>query len=785
MANKTGTPGNDTLTGTSSADQLLGLAGNDSLLGLGGNDRLEGGGGNDTLNGGIGIDTLIGGAGNDIYIVDNINDTVTEATNAGVDTVVSSISYTLGSNLDNLTLTGRGAINGTGNSLNNIITGNDGSNILRGELGNDTLDGSRGTDTMYGGDGDDVLLNHTVSYDGYDFGEGGEILYGGDGNDTLYGDPYGRQTFSDRYDDTGDTLYGGNGNDTYILVGSPDTITEATNAGIDTVVVSYSYTLRDNLENLTLTRNTFFSSSDGTGNSLNNTIIGNDGSNILKGELGNDNLNGGAGDDVLFGSSGGVGERDTLTGGVGSDIFFLGNTNEVFYDDRNRATAGRGDYALITDFNTTEDFIKLNGLRTDYRLAASPTGLPQGAAVYLNKPGTEPDELIAIVQGSTGLNLNGKYFRFSEFDLIDLNGSNGFQIRGTPSRYASGIDSVSDAGDVNGDGFDDLLIREGSYSGGNSAAYVVFGKAGGFGEGFNRFEINGITSTYNSADLSVSNAGDINGDGFDDLLIGGTDSSDGRYSYVVFGKASGFETSLNVSTLNGTNGFKINRSDLSVSEAGDVNGDGFDDFLLGDYTPNGFYGSDVDGPGQSYVVFGKAGGFHANLDLSTLNGNNGFKIDNGINFSGGNVSEAGDVNGDGFDDLLIGDVVADPNNQYNAGQSYVVFGKAGGFDANFNLSTLNGNNGFKINGINANDLSGRPISSAGDVNGDGFDDVIIGTFIADRYAQNAAGESYVVFGKATGFGASLNLSALNGNNGFVINGIDANDFFRWFRQFSR
>ncbi|MBW4637243.1 MAG: FG-GAP repeat protein [Gloeocapsa sp. UFS-A4-WI-NPMV-4B04] len=484
-----------------------------------------------------------------------------------------------------------------------------------------------------------------------------------------------------------------------------------------------------------------------------NTIIGNVGTNFLRGLAGNDNLNGGAGDDVLFGSSGGVGERDTLTGGVGSDIFFLGNTNEVFYDDRNRAAAGRGDYALITDFNTTEDFIKLNGLRTDYRLAASPTGLPGGTAVYLNKPGTEPDELIAIVQGSTGLNLNGKYFRFSEFDLVDLNGTNGFQIRGTPSRYASGIDSVSDAGGINGDGFDDLLIKEGGYYSGT--AYVVFGKAGGFGDGFNRFEINGI-STSNNGSVSVSNAGDINGDGFDDLLIGEPDGGNSQYSYVVFGKASGFETSLNVSTLNGTNGFKINASNLSISEAGDVNGDGFDDIIIGDSTPNGY-----DGPGQSYVVFGNAGGFDANLDLSTLNGNNGFKINNGINFSGGNVSEAGDVNGDGFDDIIIGDVVADPNGQNNAGQSYVVFGKAEGFDANFNLSTLNGNNGFKINGINANDLSGSPISSAGDVNGDSFDDLLSGT--------RGAGESYVVFGKAGGFGTNLNLSTLNGTNGFKLN----------------
>ncbi|WP_413171702.1 integrin alpha [Anabaena azotica] len=173
---------------------------------------------------------------------------------------------------------------------------------------------------------------------------------------------------------------------------------------------------------------------------------------------------------------------------------------------------------------------------------------------------------------------------------------------------------------------------------------------------------------------------------------------------------------FNLSNLNGSNGFKINGitandlSGFSVSSAGDINGDGFDELIIGAYAadPNGSYS------GQSYVVFGKNGGFTSALNLSDLNGSNGFII-NGItafdNF-GRSVSSAGDVNGDGFDDLIIGALGADPNGSIS-GQSYVVFGKSGGFTSSFNLSDLNGSNGFAINGITAYDFSGRTVSSAG------------------------------------------------------------------------
>src|ERR671933_819813 len=195
-----------------------------------------------------------------------------------------------------------------------------------------------------------------------------------------------------------------------------------------------------------------------------------------------------------------------------------------------------------------------------------------------------------------------------------------------------------------------------------------------------------------------------------------------------------FGPTFNLSTLNGSNGFAINgiaaydQSGFSVSSAGDVNGDGIDDLIIGarGADPNG-----INEAGQSYVVFGSNSGFGAGLDLSTLNGSNGFAI-NGIGTfdqSGLSVSSAGDVNGDGIDDLIIGAFGADPNGLPFAGQSYVVFGSNSGFGAGLDLSTLDGSNGFAINGIVANDYSGFSVSSAGDVNGDGFDDLIIGAIV--------------------------------------------------------
>ncbi|MEH2415534.1 beta strand repeat-containing protein [Nostoc sp.] len=378
----------------------------------------------------------------------------------------------------------------------------------------------------------------------------------------------------------------------------------------------------------------------------------------------------------------------------------------------------------------------------------------------------------------------------SVFNLSNLNGTNGFAINGSKALDGSG-NSVSSAGDINGDGIADLIIGaayadpNGSWSG---QSYVVFGRKGGFDaqlnlstlNGTNGFAINGIKADDLSG-WSVSSAGDINDDGIADLIIGAhaadPNGSESGQSYVVFGSKGGFDAQLNLSTLNGTNGFAINGintgddSGWSVSSAGDINDDGIADLIIGAYgaEPNGSES------GQSYVVFGRKGGFDAQLNLSTLNGTNGFAID-GINnkkYSGWSVSSAGDINGDGIADLIIGA----RNGAEFHGQSYVVFGSKGGFGAKLNLSTLNGTNGFAINGIKADENSGWSVSSAGDINSDGIADLIIGAPYASPASPNdyKSGQSYVVFGSKGGFGAKLNLSTLNGTNGFAINGIKAYD----------
>ncbi|WP_445635813.1 pre-peptidase C-terminal domain-containing protein [Nostoc sp. DSM 114161] len=159
-------------------DNIVGTNASDSIVGDSQNNRLSGNNGNDTIDGGLGIDTLIGGLGDDTYIINSTTDTITEAANAGIDTVRSSVSYTLGANLDNLTLTGTGSINGTGNSLNNTISGTSpGNNILNGRGGDDSLIGGSGNDTLNGEDGDDRLRS----------GLDNDRLNGGAGNDVLIG----------------------------------------------------------------------------------------------------------------------------------------------------------------------------------------------------------------------------------------------------------------------------------------------------------------------------------------------------------------------------------------------------------------------------------------------------------------------------------------------------------------------------------------------------------------------------------------------------------------------
>ncbi|HVV94212.1 MAG TPA: hypothetical protein VHD15_12410 [Hyphomicrobiales bacterium] len=160
VTSATGSAHDDVLLGSSAANALSGGAGDDTLSGGGGDDHLAGGSGDDVLNGGAGADSMAGGTGNDTYVVNDANDTVTEVAGkaGGTDLVKSSVSFTLGAHVENLTLTGRAAIDGTGNTLANHITGNAGANHLAGGGGNDVLDGGAGSDTLTGGGGHDTFV---------------------------------------------------------------------------------------------------------------------------------------------------------------------------------------------------------------------------------------------------------------------------------------------------------------------------------------------------------------------------------------------------------------------------------------------------------------------------------------------------------------------------------------------------------------------------------------------------------------------------------------------------
>ena len=359
--------GADTVNGSSGADVLLGLGGNDTLRGGAGADRLDGGTGNDVLDGGSGNDTMVGGVGNDTYVVDVAGDVVTEASGAGTDTVQSSISYTLGTNVERLTLLGSAALSGTGNTLSNLLTGNAKANVLNGGAGNDTMLGGVGNDTYVVNAAGDVVTESagagtdTVqSAISYTLGANlerltllGSASISGTGNalaNTLVGNAGANTLSGGAGNDVinggagNDSMVGGAGNDTYVVDSFNDIVVETgTSASeIDTVRSSVNHTLATNVERLELTGSANIT---GNGNQGSNVLFGNAGNNLLKGSGGNDSVSGGAGSDVVDGGAG----FDDLTGGAGADFF-------LFSSALNAAT----NVDTVTDFVSADDRFDLD-----------------------------------------------------------------------------------------------------------------------------------------------------------------------------------------------------------------------------------------------------------------------------------------------------------------------------------------------------------------------------------------------------------------------------------------
>lgn len=497
-------------------------------------------------------------------------------------------------------------------------------------------------------------------------------------------------------------------------------------------------------------------------------------------------LDGKNGFTILVGSSGPHASQGATIGTAAGDV--NGDLKEDFIICAPRAEAhGRliaGQCYVVfgkdqsSQFPSQLDAITLDG-NNGFTISGSAKGHLLGSSVasadfngdqlndiIISSPGSWYDDpspgRLYVIYGSNSFS--------AEFDLSSLNGSNGFVIQGITNVTDY---FVANAGDFNNDGKDDILIGAQRWLGSEDRgeSFVIYGTAQSVssplelssilsGDGSRGFVVEGeVTQPGVSRLPTVASAGDFNNDGFDDIIIGARsihalgNPASGR-SYIVFGTNQQFSSPMQLSSIvagNGTQGFAINGwptnalCGASVASAGDFNDDSFEDVVVG--CPGASNGGQLY-TGKSYVIFGTNQPFTSPLQLFSIlygDGTQGFVVNGDTNDNanlGESVSSAGDINDDGFSDLFLGSPRT--HHQYDGtsrvGQSYVVFGGQGNtFSSPLNVSSLDGTTGFAVNGHKKGDRAGQYVSHAGDVNTDGIDDIIIGTF--------GKGEAYVLFGR--------------------------------------
>lgn len=780
----TDTSGGRTSTLVTVTSTIYGTAGDDALLGSNASEDLWGEAGNDTIDGGSGADRLIGGAGNDTFLVDAL-DTVFEQANAGVDTVVSAGTWTLDDTLENLTLTGSASVNGTGNAADNVLRGNAGANVLTGGAGNDTYyvgagdtiveQAGKGTETAYAsasyvldsnvehlvltgsgawsgtGNALDNSITGNAAANVLDGGEGVDSLAGGAGDDTYHVDAAdtvlenagegvdtvmasGTYTLgatlenlvltgTEAINGTGNALdnqltgnaaanvlTGGAGNDTYD-VDAADTVVEEAGGGIDTVRTAQTHTLAANVENLQLTGN---ASVDGTGNALDNVLSGNSGSNILAGGAGNDvYVVDSVGDHVVEQVGEGVDsvqssvsftlganvENLTLTGaaatnGTGNSLanVLVGNSaaNTLAGDGgADTLSGGGGNDALLGDAEAPS--------------FAAPTMLRPGFVVsstWTNN-NTYPREM-ADVNGDgradiVGFGSDGVYLSLTKPDGTFDWSFRAMEAFGTAQGWTSNDTHLRKTGDVNGDGFADLI----GFSG--LGTYVALsngnGSFGGSYLAYGGFTTNG-GSRWTSNDTMPREIADVNGDGRADIV--GFRESD---VLVSLGQADGYFGAPFVATTGFVSNSGWASNNTTPRRLADVNGDGRADIV--GFGSDGTYVALADGTGS----FGAMYKAHYSFGQST-----GWTSQNAL------PREVADVNGDGRADLV----------GFGSDALWVALAQA---DGSFGTATSLPTQFGSADGLTNNDQYPRRLA---DINGDGRADLIGFAYDAAYGALSAA-----------------------------------------------
>lgn len=598
-------------------DVIVGGSGNDSIAGGTGSDTLQGGLGDDTLDGGVGADSLVGGAGDDLYVVDSIKDKVVEGKDLGIDSIESSVSYTLGANVEVLRLTGSLDINATGNTLANSLIGNSGANILNGGAGADTMQGGAGNDTYVVDNAEDVvtesedegtdtirisiatkggsyslgdhiengILANTVAFSliGNDLhntltgNAAANTLDGGIGNDSLLGGAGNDSLLGGAGDDTldggagNDTMDGGEGSDVYVVNAIGDVIADSGTgvSDIDVVQSTVNYTLNDGVENLILTGKGNLS---GTGSAQKNVITGNTGANRLDGGAGDDTLSGGLGADTLIGGLG----ADHLEGGAGNDTYEVDDIGDEVIELANEGT----------------DLVKSS---IDYTLGDYLENLTLTGTAHIDATGNSLNNTLIgndgnnVLTGGAGADLlkGGKGNDTYQVNLISS---------GTGSKTVAKLeDSISEA--TNASGGDDTLALQGTISGLSKATVLTLAS------GLEHLDASGTGDTWlNLTGNAANNA--LTGNDASNILRGlaGNDSlSGGEGADTLYG-------GLGNDSLSGGEGADVFVFD---SKLGATNVDTIDDFEVG-----------VDKLKLDETIFGKLVAKGLNSDnLLVVNGN--------------------------------------------------------------------------------------------------------------------------------------------------------------------